>query len=101
MATGGPAYIRMLRGPFPFILLILTGSADERNVGDFLKSGAFAVGAGGALFDKVRLEAKDWAGMTAGKWPIDLRRAPARARLVWLAQTSQQGGERRRRAGRE
>ena len=64
MATGGPAYIRMLRGPFPSIPLVPTGGVDERNVGEFLKAGAFAVGVGGALFDKVRLQAKDWSGMT-------------------------------------
>ena len=29
-----------------------------------MKAGAFAVGVGGALFDKVRLQQKDWAGMT-------------------------------------
>ena len=62
--VGGPAYIRSLRAPFPNIPLMPTGGVDERNVGEFLKAGAFAVGAGGALFDQKRLQAKDWAGMT-------------------------------------
>jgi 2-dehydro-3-deoxyphosphogluconate aldolase/(4S)-4-hydroxy-2-oxoglutarate aldolase len=63
-AVGGPAYIRNLRAPFPNIPLIPTGGVDERNVGEFLKAGAFAVGAGGALFDMKRIKAKDWTGMT-------------------------------------
>jgi 2-dehydro-3-deoxyphosphogluconate aldolase/(4S)-4-hydroxy-2-oxoglutarate aldolase len=37
---------------------------DEHNVGEFLKAGAFAVGAGGSLFDAKKLKAKDWNGMT-------------------------------------
>ena len=36
----------------------------HRTVGDFFRAGAFAVGAGGALFDRMRLATKDYAGMT-------------------------------------
>ena len=63
-SVGGPAYIRTLRAPFPHIPMIPTGGIDDRNLGDFFKAGAFAVGAGGALFDHKRLLAKDWQGMT-------------------------------------
>lgn len=61
---GGPAYIKALRAPLPQIPMIPTGGVDERTVGDFFKAGAFAVGAGGALFDRKRLQAKDYEGMT-------------------------------------
>jgi 2-dehydro-3-deoxyphosphogluconate aldolase/(4S)-4-hydroxy-2-oxoglutarate aldolase len=63
-SLGGPAYIKALKGPLPHIPLIPTGGVDERTVGEFFRAGAFAVGAGGALFDRKRLEAKDYAGMT-------------------------------------
>lgn len=63
-SVGGPAYIKALRAPLPHIPLIPTGGVDEHNVGEFLKAGAFAVGAGGSLFDAKKLKAKDWNGMT-------------------------------------
>ncbi|HYF50310.1 MAG TPA: 2-dehydro-3-deoxyphosphogluconate aldolase, partial [Planctomycetota bacterium] len=46
------------------IPMMPTGGVDERTVGDFFRAGAFAVGAGGALFDHKRLLAKDYSGMT-------------------------------------
>ncbi|HYG76683.1 MAG TPA: bifunctional 4-hydroxy-2-oxoglutarate aldolase/2-dehydro-3-deoxy-phosphogluconate aldolase [Planctomycetota bacterium] len=63
-SVGGPAYIRALKAPLPNIPMIPTGGVDERTVGEFFRAGAFAVGAGGALFDRKRLQAKDYAGMT-------------------------------------
>ena len=63
-SLGGPAYIRALRAPLPHIPLVPTGGVDERTVGEFFRAGAFAVGAGGALFDRKRLQAQDYAGMT-------------------------------------
>ena len=63
-SLGGAAYIRALRAPLPHIPLVPTGGVDERTVGEFLRAGAFAVGAGGALFDRRRLQDKDYAGMT-------------------------------------
>ncbi|MFH0939920.1 MAG: bifunctional 4-hydroxy-2-oxoglutarate aldolase/2-dehydro-3-deoxy-phosphogluconate aldolase [Planctomycetota bacterium] len=63
-SLGGPDYIKALRAPLPHIPLMPTGGVDSRTVGDFFRAGAFAVGAGGALFDSKRLDAKDYAGMT-------------------------------------
>jgi len=63
-SVGGPAYIKALRGPLPHIPFIPTGGVDEHNVGEFLKAGAFAVGAGGSLFDAKKLKARDWNGLT-------------------------------------
>jgi 2-dehydro-3-deoxyphosphogluconate aldolase/(4S)-4-hydroxy-2-oxoglutarate aldolase len=63
-SVGGPGYIKALHAPLPHIPLIPTGGVDEHNVGEFLKAGAFAVGAGGSLFDAKKLKAKDWNGMT-------------------------------------
>ena len=63
-SLGGPSYIKALKAPLPNIPMIPTGGVDERTVGDFFRAGAFAVGAGGAIFDLKRLKAKDYAGMT-------------------------------------
>jgi 2-dehydro-3-deoxyphosphogluconate aldolase / (4S)-4-hydroxy-2-oxoglutarate aldolase len=78
-SLGGPGYIRAIRQPLPHIPLIPTGGVDERTVGDFFRAGAFAVGAGGALFDRSRLQAKDYAGMTdvAKRFSTALRAARA------------------------
>jgi 2-dehydro-3-deoxyphosphogluconate aldolase / (4S)-4-hydroxy-2-oxoglutarate aldolase len=62
--TLGASYVRAIRAPLPHIPLIPTGGVDDKTVGDFFRAGAFAVGAGGALFDCKRLHAKDYAGMT-------------------------------------
>lgn len=76
-SLGGPNYIRALRQPLPNIPLVPTGGVDERTVGDFFRAGAFAVGAGGALFDKKRLQAKDFSGMTdiAKRFTLAMRAA--------------------------
>lgn len=78
-SLGGPAYIKALKAPLPHIPMIPTGGVDERTVGEFFRAGAFAVGAGGALFDRKRLEAKDYNGMTdvAKRFTAALRAARA------------------------
>ena len=63
-SLGGPAYLRSLRAPLPHIPMIPTGGVEERTVAEFFRAGAFAVGVGGALFDRKRLQARDYAGMT-------------------------------------
>lgn len=75
----GSQYIRALRAPLPHIPMIPTGGVDDRTVGEFIRAGAFAVGAGGALFDKKRLQAKDYSGMTdvAKRFVIALNAARA------------------------
>ncbi len=63
-SLGGPSYIKALKAPFPNIKMVPTGGVDERTVGDFFRAGAYAVGAGGSLFDVKRVKAKDFKGMT-------------------------------------
>jgi 2-dehydro-3-deoxyphosphogluconate aldolase / (4S)-4-hydroxy-2-oxoglutarate aldolase len=48
-SSGGPSYLKALRGPFPDAVLLPTGGVSEENVRDWFAAGAFAVGAGGAL----------------------------------------------------
>ncbi len=48
-SSGGPAYLKALRGPFPDIPFVPTGGVSVKNVADWFAAGALAVGAGGAL----------------------------------------------------
>lgn len=52
---GGPQYIKALRGPFPKAILIPTGGVSTANAADYLRAGAFAVGAGGELVNAAAL----------------------------------------------
>lgn len=48
-SLGGPAYIKALKGPFPFIPLMPTGGVSESNIKDWFGAGVVAVGAGSEL----------------------------------------------------
>ncbi len=61
----GPAYIKALRGPLPHIPLVPTGGISAQNAGDYIKAGAFALGAGSNLFDPLLLAEKRYDEMTA------------------------------------
>ena len=61
----GPAYIKSVKAPFPQIEMVPTGGVNEKNVGEFLKAGAYAVAAGSSLVDGKAFKAKNWAAITA------------------------------------
>jgi 2-dehydro-3-deoxyphosphogluconate aldolase/(4S)-4-hydroxy-2-oxoglutarate aldolase len=61
----GPAFIRGVLGPMPFLRLVPTGGVTPENVGDWLRAGAVAVGLGGALVDPKLVAAGDFAALTA------------------------------------
>ncbi len=44
--VGGPAYIRALKGPFPYASLIASGGVTQQNAGDYIVAGATALGIG-------------------------------------------------------
>jgi 2-dehydro-3-deoxyphosphogluconate aldolase/(4S)-4-hydroxy-2-oxoglutarate aldolase len=48
-SLGGPAYLKALRGPFPFIPMMPTGGVSAANLGEWFEAGAFGVGAGSEL----------------------------------------------------
>jgi 2-dehydro-3-deoxyphosphogluconate aldolase/(4S)-4-hydroxy-2-oxoglutarate aldolase len=60
----GPAFIRGVLGPMPFLRLVPTGGVTPDNAGDWLRAGAVAVGLGGALVDPRLAAAGDWAAIT-------------------------------------
>jgi 2-dehydro-3-deoxyphosphogluconate aldolase/(4S)-4-hydroxy-2-oxoglutarate aldolase len=45
----GPAYIKALKGPFPYIEMMPTGGVSVSNVADWFAAGVFGVGAGSEL----------------------------------------------------
>jgi 2-dehydro-3-deoxyphosphogluconate aldolase/(4S)-4-hydroxy-2-oxoglutarate aldolase len=50
-ALGGASYVRSLKAPLPDIELLPTGGVSLKTVADFIRAGAFAVGAGADLVD--------------------------------------------------
>ena len=61
VSSVGPRYIKDLRGPLPDILLVPTGGITVDNVGEFIRAGAMAVGAGSDLVDKGIVDRRDFA----------------------------------------
>lgn len=54
----GPAYIRQIRGPLPFLKVVPTSGVDVSNAAAFLEAGAWAVGLVGSLFEAKDVEAR-------------------------------------------
>lgn len=48
-SLGGPAYIKALKGPFPYIPMMPTGGVSANNAADWFAAGVVAVGAGSEL----------------------------------------------------
>ncbi|MEQ9454685.1 MAG: bifunctional 4-hydroxy-2-oxoglutarate aldolase/2-dehydro-3-deoxy-phosphogluconate aldolase [Phycisphaeraceae bacterium] len=61
----GMPFFKAVLAPMPHLRLMPTGGVTLDNAGDWIKAGAVAVGAGGSLCPKDRLEARDWAAITA------------------------------------
>ena len=61
----GPAYVRGVLAPMPFLELMPTGGVTPDNVGAWIAAGAVAVGLGSALVDPTLVRLGDFAGITA------------------------------------
>jgi 2-dehydro-3-deoxyphosphogluconate aldolase / (4S)-4-hydroxy-2-oxoglutarate aldolase len=61
----GPAFIKGVLAPMPFLKLMPTGGVTPENAGTWLRAGAVAVGVGGALVDPGLVATGDFAGLTA------------------------------------
>jgi len=57
-ASGGPAWIRSVLGPMPFLRIVPTNGVTPENAAAFLEAGAFGVGFTTALFDAGELAAR-------------------------------------------
>ena len=58
----GPAFIKAVKGPFPYAPLMPTGGVSLENVGEWIKAGAVAVGVGGNLI--AGAEKNDYTSIT-------------------------------------
>jgi 2-dehydro-3-deoxyphosphogluconate aldolase/(4S)-4-hydroxy-2-oxoglutarate aldolase len=63
-SLGGPAYLKALLAPMPFLKLLPTGGVNLDTVGDFLRAGAVTLAAGSALVKKSAVADGDWAVIT-------------------------------------
>ncbi len=69
-SLGGPAYVKALKGPFPYIPMMPTGGVSAANAADWFAAGVVAVGAGSELcpphlakegkFDEITQKAADF-----------------------------------------
>ncbi|MDZ4718601.1 MAG: bifunctional 4-hydroxy-2-oxoglutarate aldolase/2-dehydro-3-deoxy-phosphogluconate aldolase [Roseiflexaceae bacterium] len=60
----GPAYIKDLLAPLPFLKLVPTGGIGPENARSYFDAGAAAVGIGGNLVAAKAVAAQDWAAIT-------------------------------------
>ena len=76
----GPAYIKALKGPFPYIQMMPTGGVSVANLIDWFAAGVFAVGAGSELcppnlakagrFDEISCKAQEFTRAVAAAQAI-------------------------------
>lgn len=74
----GPAYLKVLHGPFPNIPLMPTGGVNKENVLEWFEAGAVAVGAGSELcpFNLAKEERYDEISTIARSFKIAVDAAP-------------------------
>ena len=61
----GPTYFSDLLAPMPQLRLTPTGGVDVTTTPEWIRAGAFAVGAGSALVDKKAIRERNWADITS------------------------------------
>ncbi|MBC7841551.1 MAG: bifunctional 4-hydroxy-2-oxoglutarate aldolase/2-dehydro-3-deoxy-phosphogluconate aldolase [Gemmatimonadaceae bacterium] len=62
--TIGPAYLKSVLAPMPFLELVPTGGVTPHNAGQWITAGAVAVGLGSALVDPELVHSGDFATIT-------------------------------------
>lgn len=63
--TLGPAYVKAILGPLPFLKIIPTGGVNLETIGAFFQAGCVGVAIGGNLVSKKIIEEQDWDGLAA------------------------------------
>jgi 2-dehydro-3-deoxyphosphogluconate aldolase / (4S)-4-hydroxy-2-oxoglutarate aldolase len=76
--SAGLDYFKALQGPFPNQRWLPTGGLGAKDLADWFKAGAMAVGAGGKLFPPELVEAKKWDELTTVA--VDFMEAVKKAR---------------------
>ncbi len=62
---GGPAWVKSVLGPMPYLKIVPTNGVDEHNAGEWIAAGAFAVGFVATLFDPADVAAGRWDAIEA------------------------------------
>lgn len=62
---GGPAYVRDVLAPLPFLKLVPTGGVSAENAAGYLSAGAAAVAIGGNLVSDDNVANQNWTAITA------------------------------------
>jgi 2-dehydro-3-deoxyphosphogluconate aldolase/(4S)-4-hydroxy-2-oxoglutarate aldolase len=57
---GGLGFLRVIRGPFPFIRYMLCGGVNLGNIGEYLSAGAAGILVGSAIIRKDLVDTEDW-----------------------------------------
>jgi 2-dehydro-3-deoxyphosphogluconate aldolase / (4S)-4-hydroxy-2-oxoglutarate aldolase len=60
----GLGFLRVIRGPFPFIRYMLCGGVNLENIGGYLSANAAGILIGSAIIRKDLVNAGDWAAIT-------------------------------------
>lgn len=58
--AGGPAWVKAVLGPLPYLKIVPTNGVDEHNAADWLAAGAFGVGFVAPLFPADDIEKERW-----------------------------------------
>jgi 2-dehydro-3-deoxyphosphogluconate aldolase/(4S)-4-hydroxy-2-oxoglutarate aldolase len=61
--TLGPAYVRAILGPLPFLKIIPTGGVNLETLGGFIQAGCVGTAIGSNLVSKQILQEQDWKGL--------------------------------------
>jgi 2-dehydro-3-deoxyphosphogluconate aldolase/(4S)-4-hydroxy-2-oxoglutarate aldolase len=56
----GPSYIQDVLAPMPYLRLMPTGGVDLKNLANYFRAGAVAVGVGGQFLDAEAIARQDW-----------------------------------------
>ncbi len=81
-AMGGAKYLRALRGPLPQVRMLPTGGVSVVTAGDYIASGASALGVGSELIDPAALAAGDDQVLTERARELIAAVSAARAKLI-------------------
>ncbi len=73
----GPKIIKDIKGPIPYAKMMPTGGVDVNNVGEWIKAGAVAVGAGSSLIAGAKTGDYDLITKTAKQFVANIKQARA------------------------
>jgi 2-dehydro-3-deoxyphosphogluconate aldolase/(4S)-4-hydroxy-2-oxoglutarate aldolase len=66
LATGGPDFVKAIKGPCPWTSIMPTGGVEPtvENLREWFEAGVACVGIGSNLITKELIQKKDWKGLT-------------------------------------